>query len=138
MSTKKSNDPWDPWIKMQQGDFRKIRRGLKRLPEEQRQLYALAFSVAKWHPKNDPWEYDNCGLCILNDLSNHWGECGDCCLYKLWKGVGCLDDAESPYGAWLNSAGGYATECVPTKEAQAAMFKDIFKLYKKEWKKFYG
>lgn len=124
----KSN-PWAEWINVQRKwTYTRVAQELKKLPEEKRQLYALAISVAKWHPDNDAYKYDLCGLCVLNDMRTDNWDCDNCCLYKYW-GTSCLDFSSSPYDSWISNV---------NKNTQATMFKDIFKLYKKEWNKFYG
>ena len=124
---KKQND-WKPFIdivnKCKKTNYI-VQNFLKTVPKKYKLIYALALSVAKWHPSRKTQggnkEYD-CGLCCY-DILYGASPCVNCVLSK--NKMEC-NNVDSPFDDWHWNQ---------TKENANKMFKVLYKLYREEYNK---
>jgi len=143
-----SNFSWQPWIdfvnRSAEADHPKFLKGiLNQVPEQYRLLYALALSVAKWHPLRNPRggvSWATCGLCAyfqttLNSKNLEIFEslcCGFCPL-KL-EDQPCYHPV-SLYHLWESTRG---SKNFSNNRFADALYELLMRLYAKEYKKVLG
>ena len=141
---------WQPWIDIVDSDLLynysllegdqgnyvdkiDVVDALELVPEKYLQIYALALSVAKWHPNRLPERRGcgTCGLCCINRWAGDY-VCQECPLYQA--GYHCLDSDKTTL--FEKACSGLDEDPPDTKYADK-LYHVLLRLYTEEFKRIF-
>jgi hypothetical protein len=127
-----------------------FRRWLKRkdITHEWKELVALAFSKAKWHPESTYWSTRQCGLCRLRDSSVPEKTCADC-IIGVETGITTIDGPpnlriisnlcrEIIHAFNLKDGKDGETRTKKIKQAQRKAYRLLSDLYRVKYNAYFG